>query len=193
MQYLLEEGAEVEVVRSDRTSPAELEALGADALLVGPGPGTPERAGCTHDALRRLSSALPTLGVCLGHQAIGTVFGGHLRRSRTLLHGHTTAIEHDGRGVFRGLPSPFRATRYNSLVIDEESLPSQLTVSARAPDGEVMGLRHADWPLEGVQFHPEAVESQHGHSLLRNFLRAAHRPDAVGALAPRDAPDRAPE
>lgn len=170
-QYLLELGAEVEVRRSDACTVEEIRSLAPAGVLIGPGPGTPSRAGCSEACLRRLGPELPILGVCLGMQAMASALGGRIVAARELVHGSTRSIEHDGAGVFRGLPSPFQATRYHSLAVDAETCPAELEVSARADDGEIMGLRHRAWPLEGVQFHPEAILSQHGHALLENFLR----------------------
>lgn len=170
-QYLGELGAEVEVVRNDDAPLDELLRRDPDGLVISPGPGRPEDAGCSEAALRRFAEAgTPVLGVCLGHQALGTVFGARLRRARRPMHGKTSGVHHDGRGVFRALPSPLRATRYHSLVVDESSCPESLTISARADDGAIMGLRHRALPVEGVQFHPESVLSDGGHALLGNFV-----------------------
>ena len=170
VQFLLEEGAEVLTLRASALDVASVRALRPERVLVGPGPGTPAGAGCSEAVIRELSAKIPVLGVCLGHQAIATALGGRVRRARELVHGRASAIAHDGRGVLAGLPSPFEAGRYHSLAVDEQDLPACLEVSARTPDGEVMGLRHRAHRLEGVQFHPESVLSEHGHRLLRNFL-----------------------
>jgi len=164
-------GAGVEVVRNDCESGAALAARRPDGVVLSPGPGTPERAGATLEALHRFSElGTPVLGVCLGHQAIGVAFGGRVARARVPRHGKAVAICHDGAGVFRGLADPFEAALYHSLVIDEERLPAALTVSARSPEGEVMGVRHRELPLEGVQFHPESVLTPGGRALVANFV-----------------------
>ena len=164
-------GSEVEVVRNDALSSEALAARRPDGVVLSPGPGTPERAGATLDALRRFSErGTPVLGVCLGHQAIAVAFGGRIARARVPRHGKAVAIRHDGAGVFRGLADPFDAALYHSLVIDEARLPAVLTVSARSPEGEVMGVRHRALPLEGVQFHPESVLTPGGHALIANFV-----------------------
>ena len=164
-------GAEAEVVRND-VEPAEaLAARGPDGVVLSPGPGTPERAGVTLDAVRCFAPrGTPVLGVCLGHQAIGVAFGGSVARARVPRHGKSVAIRHDGAGVFRGLADPFEAALYHSLVIDEERLPAALQITARSPEGEVMGVRHRELPLEGVQFHPESVLTPGGRALVANFV-----------------------
>jgi anthranilate synthase/aminodeoxychorismate synthase-like glutamine amidotransferase len=172
VQALLGLGAEVVVRRSDRLSLRAVRELRPERILVGPGPGGPAAAGPSLEVVRRLSADIPTLGVCLGHQVIGAAFGGRIGPARALLHGESVAVEHDGRGVFAGLPSPLRQARYNSLAVLDEGLPDCLEVSARASDGDVMGLRHKERPLEGVQFHPDSVLSERGSELLANFLRA---------------------
>ncbi len=172
VQYLLELGAEVEVHRHDDDAVASVDAVRSRAprgVLLGPGPGRPADAGIT-PTLARGELGLPVLGVCLGHQAIGEAFGGRIVHAQRLMHGRTSPVEHDGRGVFRGLPSPFTATRYHSLVVEDATLPASLEVSARSDDGEIMGLRHRELPLEGVQFHPESFLTEHGHALLRAWL-----------------------
>ncbi len=164
-------GSDVEVVRNDAESGAGLAARRPDGVVLSPGPGTPARAGATLDALLRFSAyGTPVLGVCLGHQAIAVAFGGGIARARVPRHGEAVAIRHDGAGVFRGLADPFDAALYHSLVIDEERLPAGLTVSARSPDGEVMGVRHRTLPVEGVQFHPESVLTPGGRALVANFV-----------------------
>lgn len=178
VQYFGELGQEVKVVRNDALDVAGIRALAPAAIVISPGPGTPDDAGVSLDLLRELGGGIPVLGVCLGHQAIGQVFGGRVGRARAIMHGKTSPIHHDGRGVFAGLPSPFEATRYHSLVVERESLPECLEVSAwtEHADGsvdEIMGLRHRAWPIEGVQFHPESILTRHGHDLLRNFLLGA--------------------
>ena len=171
VQYLGELGAEVRVVRNDAVS---LETLAADPpqrIVISPGPGRPEQAGVTMSVIRRFGQTTPILGVCLGHQAIGAVFGGKVVRAAAPLHGKTSTIEHDGRGVFAGLSQPFVAARYHSLVVEEEGLPPELEVCARTrEDGTIMGLRHRSWPVHGVQFHPESILTGEGRRILRNFL-----------------------
>jgi anthranilate synthase/aminodeoxychorismate synthase-like glutamine amidotransferase len=170
VHYLEELGEEVRVVRNDRLNIQEAEALQPAAVVISPGPGTPETAGISLALVTQLAGRIPILGVCLGHQAIGRAFGGRVIRAGALMHGKTCVVEHDGRTIFRGLPSPFRATRYHSLVVDRSSLPPCLEVSAQSPDGEIMGLRHRRYPVEGVQFHPESILTEWGRELLRNFL-----------------------
>jgi anthranilate synthase component 2 len=171
VQYLGELGAEVRVVRNDAVSLEAVAAAKADQIVISPGPGRPEHAGVTMDVVRRLGQTTPILGVCLGHQAIGAVFGGQVVRACVPMHGKTSTIEHDGRGVFKGLSGPFIASRYHSLVVAAEGLPSDLEVSARTrEDGAIMGLRHRTWPVHGVQFHPESILTGEGHRILRNFL-----------------------
>jgi len=174
VQYLGELGADPVVVRNDAASPDELVALGADALLVSPGPGRPAEAGTSSAAIARFAEAgRPVLGVCLGHQCIGELYGGEVVPAPELVHGRTSLIHHDGRGVFAGLPEPLEATRYHSLVVAARSVPGCLEVSARTGDGLVMGLRHRQLPVEGVQFHPESILTSAGRDLLANFLAAA--------------------
>jgi len=170
VQYLQELGAEVEVYRNDRITVDGIAARRPGAIVISPGPRTPDDAGITLEAVRAFSGRVPILGVCLGHQAIGQAFGGRVVRAPTLMHGKTSPIAHDGRTIFRGLPNPFEATRYHSLVVDPGSVPAELEISARTADGVVMGLRHRDHPTEGVQFHPESVLTGEGKRLLKNFL-----------------------
>jgi anthranilate synthase component 2 len=173
VQYLGELGAEVVTLRNDVESAAQLVARRPDGLVISPGPGMPADAGVSIDAVRLFSEAeIPVLGVCLGHQAIGECFGGRIVRARTLMHGKTSLIEHTGEGVFRGLPQPFEATRYHSLVIEAASCPALLEVTARTADGEIMGVRHRERAVEGVQFHPESILTTEGRLLLANFLGA---------------------
>jgi anthranilate synthase/aminodeoxychorismate synthase-like glutamine amidotransferase len=174
VQYLGELGAEVEVRRNDRITLDEVEALAPDRVLISPGPCTPNEAGISVDLIRRFSGKFPILGVCLGHQAIGAAFGGDIIRAKTLMHGKTSKVEHDGRTVFAGLPSPMTATRYHSLIVADSTLPRELEVSAHTTDGDgqrvIMGLRHKKLPVEGVQFHPESVLTDEGKRLIANFL-----------------------
>jgi anthranilate synthase component 2 len=182
VHYLREIGAQVEVARNDALSAGEAVARGAEAVLISPGPGTPDEAGISLELVAACAEArLPLLGVCLGHQAIGQHFGGLVARAPTIMHGKVSAIDHDGSGVFAGLPAPFAATRYHSLCLPAESLPDCLIVNARAGDGTVQGLRHRALPIHGVQFHPESIASHHGHVLLANFLELARAARAVPA------------
>jgi anthranilate synthase/aminodeoxychorismate synthase-like glutamine amidotransferase len=175
VQYIEELGETVEVHRNDRITVEGIAARRPRALVISPGPKTPDAAGVTLEAVRALSGRLPILGVCLGHQAIGQAFGGRVVRAPTLMHGKTSRIEHDGRTVFAGLPNPFEATRYHSLVVEPASVPAALEVSATADGGVIMGLRHRGHPTEGVQFHPESVLTPEGKALLRNFLDGVGR------------------
>ena len=171
VQYLGELGAEVRVMRNDAVSVEMLAAARPDHILISPGPGRPEHAGVTMAVIRHFGQTTPILGVCLGHQAIGAVFGGSVVRADAPLHGKTSTIEHDGLGVFHGLSASFVATRYHSLVVAEEGLPADLEVTARTrEDGHIMGLRHRSWPVHGVQFHPESILTGEGRRILRNFL-----------------------
>jgi anthranilate synthase/aminodeoxychorismate synthase-like glutamine amidotransferase len=170
VQYLGELGEEVRVFRNDRVTLDELEALAPDRIVISPGPCTPAEAGISKDVIARFAGRVPILGVCLGHQAIGEVFGGQVVRAARLMHGKTSMIHHDGRGVFAGLPNPFEATRYHSLVVRRDRLPDDLELSAWTDRDEVMGLRHRRFAVEGVQFHPESILTRVGHDLLRNFL-----------------------
>jgi len=170
VQYLQELGADVEVYRNDRITVDGIAARRPEALVISPGPRTPDDAGITLDAVRAFSGRLPVLGVCLGHQAIGQAFGGRVVRAPSLMHGKTSRIRHDGRTLFTGLENPFEATRYHSLVVDPRSVPADLEVSASTEDGVIMGLRHRRHPTEGVQFHPESVLTRDGKALLKNFL-----------------------
>ena len=169
VHYVQELGAQVKVVRNDALSADEALALNPTGVLISPGPCDPDRAGVCLDLLAAAPADLPILGVCLGHQAIGQHFGGEVVQARAIMHGKTSPVDHDGTGVFAGLPSPYTATRYHSLAVD---LPegTDLEVNARTPDGEIMGLRHKTRPIHGVQFHPESIASEHGHALLANFL-----------------------
>jgi len=170
VQYCGELGQDVRVVRNDEVSLDEIEAMQPEHIIISPGPCTPNEAGVSVPLVRRFAGKTPILGVCLGHQSIGQAFGGRVVHARHLMHGKTSAIEHAGVGVFRGLPSPFQATRYHSLAIERSSMPDCLEVTAWTEDGEIMGLRHKSLPIEGVQFHPESILTEHGHELLKNFL-----------------------
>ena len=175
VQYLGELGAEVEVRRNDAIAVEEVGELGPEAIVLSPGPCTPAEAGVTVPIIQRWGAQLPILGVCLGHQAIGEAYGGRVVRARRVMHGKTSLVEHDGSGVFAGVPSPVEVMRYHSLVIEPESLPSELTVVATATDGpdEIHAVRHRTHPVYGVQFHPESVLTQHGKRMLANFLQIA--------------------
>jgi len=175
VQYFGELGQDVRVFRNDEITCDAIAAMKPDRICISPGPCSPAEAGISLDVLRRFSGHLPILGVCLGHQAIGHAFGGRVVRAKTLMHGKTAAIEHMGVGVFNGLPNPFTATRYHSLAVERESLPECLEITAWTADGEIMGLRHRSLAVEGVQFHPESIASEHGHALLQNFLRQGRR------------------
>ena len=176
VQYLGELGADPLVRRNDEGTLAELEALEPDAVLISPGPGTPDQAGGSNDVITAFAGRVPVLGVCLGHQCLGQVYGGTVVRAPQGMHGKTSLIRHDGSGVFTGLPDPLEATRYHSLVVDRASVPDCLEVTAETDDGIVMGLRHRELQVEGVQFHPESILTAGGHDLLRNFLGEALRP-----------------
>jgi anthranilate synthase component II len=175
VQYLGELGEEVVVRRNDEIGLDDIEALKPDHIVVSPGPCTPNEAGISVPLIQRFAGKIPVLGVCLGHQSIGQAFGGHIVHAKVLMHGKTSAIEHTGDGVFHALPSPLQATRYHSLVIERETLPDCLEVTAWSDDGEIMGVRHKTLPVEGVQFHPESILTEHGHELLRNFLQGTRR------------------
>ena len=171
VQYLAQLGADVVVRRNDEVTVADIESLGVGGILLSPGPGRPEDAGICVEAIRAFAGRIPILGVCLGHQAIGAVFGGSVVRAAVPMHGKTSTIEHDGLGLFTGIAGPFVASRYHSLVVAGDSLPPDLVVSARtAEDATIMGLRHRSWPVYGVQFHPESILTGEGHRILRNFL-----------------------
>ena len=170
VQYFGELGQNVKVFRNDAISLAQIAELAPDYLVISPGPCTPNEAGVSVPLIKAFSGKVPILGVCLGHQSIGQAFGGKIIRAKELMHGKTSMIHHLGVGVFKGLPNPFRATRYHSLVIERASLPDCLEITAWTDDGEIMGVRHRTLAVEGVQFHPESILSEHGHALLRNFL-----------------------
>jgi anthranilate synthase/aminodeoxychorismate synthase-like glutamine amidotransferase len=175
-QYLGELGAEVQVIRNDAITTAALEILAPDALVISPGPGTPDDAGVSMEAIKAFAGRIPVLGVCLGHQCIGQLYGASIVRAPELRHGKTSEIFHTGQGVFAGLPNPFVATRYHSLVVDAASCPRELEVTAWTGDGLIMGLRHRTLPIEGVQFHPESMLTKSGKPLLANFLAQVARP-----------------
>ena len=170
VQYLQSLGAEVRVVRNDELTVPQIRALQPGRIVISPGPCTPNEAGVSVDVIRELGADTPILGVCLGHQAIGQAFGGRIVHAKTLMHGKVSAIHHGGKGVFAGLPSPYNATRYHSLAIERATCPAELEITAWTDDGEIMGVRHRSLPVEGVQFHPESILTEHGHALLRNFL-----------------------
>lgn len=170
VQYLGELGAEMKIFRNDKITVEEAVALKPDNVLVSPGPCSPKEAGVSCDIIREFGPRVPLLGVCLGHQSLGEVYGGTVVRAGRLMHGKVSPIQHKGNSVFKGLPSPFDATRYHSLIVARESLPSCLTVTAETAEGEVMGLQHTDFPVHGVQFHPESILTEHGKTLLQNFL-----------------------
>ncbi len=170
VQYLGEMGAELEVRRNDTITVADVARMAPEKIVISPGPGTPDDAGITLDLIREFGRMIPIFGVCLGQQAIGQAMGGRVIRAEKLMHGKTSPVSHNGEGVFRGLPSPLEATRYHSLIVERETLPDCLEITATTEDGEIMGLRHKTWPMEGVQFHPESVLTEHGKDIVRNFL-----------------------
>ncbi|MCY7485473.1 MULTISPECIES: aminodeoxychorismate/anthranilate synthase component II [Paenibacillus] len=171
VQYLGELGEEIQVYRNDEIDIQGIEKLQPDHLLLSPGPCTPNEAGITLDVIAHFKGKIPIFGVCLGHQAIGQAFGGKVVRAQRLMHGKTSPIYHEQQSVFEGLPSPFTATRYHSLLVERGSLPDCLEITATTEEGEIMGLRHKEYPIEGVQFHPESIITDHGHQMLRNFLK----------------------
>lgn len=172
VQYVGELGQELQVRRNDKITLEEIEQLAPDYLMISPGPCTPNEAGISMEAIRHFAGKIPILGVCLGHQSIGQVFGGKVLRAERLMHGKTSEVFHDGKTIFLGIPSPFTAARYHSLIVEEATLPPELEVTARTAEGEIMALRHREYPIEGVQFHPESIITQHGKKLLQNFLTA---------------------
>ena len=176
VQYLGEAGAEPLVHRHDDLTLDDADALEPDAVLISPGPGRPEDAGLSNEVITAFAGRVPILGVCLGHQCLGQIYGGEVVRAPAIMHGKTSEIHHEGGGVFAGLPSPLEATRYHSLVVDADSVPDVLEVTARTEDGVVMGLRHRELDVEGVQFHPESILTEHGHDLLRTFLARTGAP-----------------
>lgn len=179
VQYLGELGEEVRVARNDEIDIPGIEAMAPDHILISPGPCTPNEAGISLAIIEHFKGIIPIFGVCLGHQAIGQAFRGRVVRAERLMHGKTSPIYHKGLSVFEGLPAPFTATRYHSLIVEKESLPDCLEITAWTEEGEIMGLRHKDYPVEGVQFHPESIMTDYGHQMLRNFLRL--KPAGAGA------------
>jgi anthranilate synthase/aminodeoxychorismate synthase-like glutamine amidotransferase len=177
-QYLAELGADVVVVRNDKTTVEEIEKMAPDKIIISPGPSTPQRAGISNDVIRHFGGKVPILGVCLGHQCIGHTYGGVVAGAKKIMHGKSSLIHHRGVGVFAGMPNPFSAIRYHSLAIKRESLPDCLEVTAWADDGEIMGVRHCHHSVEGVQFHPESFMTEKGREILRSFLRADLRGDS---------------
>jgi anthranilate synthase component 2 len=175
VQYLGELGEDVRVYRNDQITVPEIEKLKPDHIVISPGPCTPNEAGVSVETIQKLGGKFPILGVCLGHQSIGQAYGGKIVRAKQLMHGKTSMIHHANKGVFTGLPNPFEATRYHSLVIERASMPDVLEITAWTDDGEIMGARHKTLPVEGVQFHPESILTQHGHKLLKNFLTQNNR------------------
>ena len=187
VQYLGELGSETQVVKNDELGVVQIEALAPDGILLSPGPCTPNEAGVCLDVLGTLAGKVPIFGVCLGHQAIGQAFGGRVVRAERLMHGKTSPIEHDGQGVFRGLPSPFTATRYHSLLVERASLPDALAISAWTAEGEIMGLRHVALDVEGVQFHPESILTDEGKRLVGNWVARVAARRRAGAAGGEDA------
>lgn len=171
VQYLGELGEEVKVIRNDEIDIQGIEALAPDHILISPGPCTPNEAGISLETIAHFKGKIPIFGVCLGHQAIGQAFGGQVVRAERLMHGKTSPILHHGTSIFEGLPSPFTATRYHSLLVERSTLPDCLEITAETEEGEIMGLRHKEYPVEGVQFHPESIITDYGHQMLRNFLK----------------------
>ncbi|MDH7502776.1 MAG: aminodeoxychorismate/anthranilate synthase component II [Verrucomicrobiota bacterium] len=184
VQYLGEMHVQVEVHRNDALSLDQIRGLYPDKILISPGPCSPRESGLSNDVIRAFAGVVPILGVCLGHQCIGHVFGGQVVRNHRVMHGKTSLIHHNGRDLFEGLPNPFVATRYHSLVIARDSMPPCLEITAETDEGEIMGVRHREWPVFGVQFHPESILTEHGRSLLENFVRIGDGQHASDA-APR--------
>ena len=177
-QYLCELGAEVTVVRNDVLTLEDIETMSPQGIVISPGPGVPGNAGISNDVIRRFGPSIPTLGVCLGHQCVGNAYGGTVDRAGEIMHGKTSLIHHDGKGVFQGIPNPFEAIRYHSLAVYSQDLPDCLEVSAWTDKGIIMGLRHKEYPVEGVQFHPESIVTVVGKDVLRNFLDGVDAPEA---------------
>ncbi|WPS87984.1 aminodeoxychorismate/anthranilate synthase component II [Brevibacillus halotolerans] len=172
VQFVGELGEELRVFRNDKITLEEIENMNPDYLMISPGPCTPNEAGISMDVVRHFAGKIPIFGVCLGHQSIGQVFGGKIVRADRLMHGKTSEVLHDGKTIFASISSPFQAARYHSLVIQEESIPEELEITARTPEGEIMAIRHRELPIEGVQFHPESIITQYGKQMLKNFLTA---------------------
>jgi para-aminobenzoate synthetase component II len=172
VQYLGEMGVQIEVARNDELTVEEILKKNPDHLVISPGPCSPKEAGISVDIIKKIGGKIPILGVCLGHQSIGYAYGGDIIRAKKLMHGKTSQIKHDGKGVFKGMPNPFKATRYHSLAIKKETLPDCLVVTAESEEGEIMGVRHKSLPVEGVQFHPESILTESGRILLRNFIES---------------------
>ena len=170
VQYMGELGAELEVYRNDRITPEEIEQLNPRRIVISPGPCTPSKAGISKEVVRHFAGKIPLLGVCLGHQSVAEAFGGDIIKARKLMHGKTSMIQHDGKTVFQGLPNPFEATRYHSLVVNRKTLPDCFEITAESDDGEIMGIRHKELVIEGVQFHPESILTVYGKDLLKNFI-----------------------
>jgi anthranilate synthase/aminodeoxychorismate synthase-like glutamine amidotransferase len=181
VQYLGQLGEEVAVHRNDAITLDEIAAMNPEAIFVSPGPCSPEQAGISIDVVRRFHRSVPLMGVCLGHQAIGQAFGGRVIRAGRIMHGKTSPILNDGRTIFQGLPNPFPAGRYHSLIVERETLPDCLEVSAETEEGEIMGLRHREWPVEGIQFHPESILTPSGKRIIRNFLKLIDRKERCDA------------
>ena len=181
VQYLGQLGEEVAVHRNDAIALDEIEAMNPEAIFLSPGPCSPEQAGITIDVIRKFHRSVPLMGVCLGHQAIGQAFGGRVVRAGRIMHGKTSPILNDGRTIFQGLPSPFPAGRYHSLIVERETLPNCLEVSAETEEGEIMGLRHREWTVEGIQFHPESILTPSGKRIIRNFLQLIDRKERCDA------------
>ena len=174
-QLFSELGAEVEVIRHDCITVKEIKQRGYEALVISPGPGVPKEAGISEDAIRQLGAELPILGICLGHQAIGEVYGGKVVRAGAIVHGKSSPLHHDGRGIYEGLPQNIPVARYHSLIVERESLPDCLEISSKLEDGTIMGLRHKEYPVEGIQFHPESILTPEGHKMLANFLKSLEK------------------
>lgn len=170
VQYIGEQRTDIAVFRNDKITLREIEQMTPDRILISPGPGRPEEAGISCNLIKKFYKKAPILGVCLGHQAIGYVFGGRIVQARRIMHGKTSPILHEGEGIFRGIPSPFQATRYHSLLIDRKNFPQELKITAATAEGEIMGVEHRKYPLWGVQFHPESILTQHGRKMIKNFL-----------------------
>lgn len=175
VQYLGELGQELKVVRNDEVSVADVKKMKPSRIVISPGPGSPKDAGVSKSLIKTFGSEIPVLGVCLGHQCIGEVFGGKVIGAKRLMHGKTSQIFHKGQGIFKGIDNPFVATRYHSLIVEQKSLPKDLVITAETKEKEIMGLQHKKWPVYGVQFHPESILTQHGKDLLKNFLSLTSR------------------